>query len=108
MVVPEALQAFSVCRLACVIYTGFWKIKQSCGSGVVQLLLEGAKQKKLELNLDARQLVSNVARNSKKEIFVSVGLNWCLLRSEGNCTIMLLADLEGSGDLIGLERGVSV
>lgn len=35
LVVPEALQAFSVCRLACVVHTGFWKLKQSCGSGVV-------------------------------------------------------------------------
>lgn len=61
-----------------------------------QPLLEGAKWKKLELNSDARQFVSEIVRKGKKKIFISVGLNWCLLPSEGNCTIMLLADLEGS------------
>lgn len=33
-------------------------------------LLEGAKQKKLELNSDARQFVSKVVRKGKKEIFI--------------------------------------
>lgn len=54
----------------------------------------------LELNLDARQLVSKVGNKGKKEIFSSVGLNRCVLPAERNYTAMLVTNLEGSSALI--------